>query len=488
MRKFLLSIFIILFLVAPAWAETYYVTQAGLGDDGANLTYETAAPISDFNAGNVPFDALDDDTVYLCGVITTAVTVPDGGADSSHRVTVLGNHATYPCTLSAMATGITINAKNYVTVTGFTIDSTTVSAVTVNNSALGAILNNIAITTSCEDGLQISHNSTSVTVNTMSITGDFQNALRLGLATAHTFTATLNNITINGTGGVTADSFVLTQSAAGSTVTINTMTVSNLFATSQTANMANANGTLTFNGLNITGLNTDNCMLFKCSAGTTNYIYDSTFTASGDSALGLIAGALKVSRSKFYSCVDNFIDLTAAATYNIDNCLFYAMPSAKAGIKLGTAAVVGNITNCTFDDTTAGVAGDGYGISIANAACIGYVWNSNFTGLTKALIQSAGASSFYNNCVNNCTAGVVAAGGSLYLYSTPLTDSPAYTSLATNDYTLTATSPYKDSGLPNYYIQTNPTDLALTAMPKGGGYPIGCYEYNESGNIYGTIN
>jgi len=485
MKKIIL-ILIILLLPSVTFGATYYVTEAGAGAaTGADLA--NASAVATFNAGTAPYDALDGDTVYFCDTLTTGITVPDGGADATTNVVTLrGDYAAHACTLNAMGTGITNNGKNYVVMNGFTANATTTVAYKIYGGAVGVILNDCAITGGCVDGVQIATNSTSVTFNRLTITGNFTNALRIGVAAAGTFTATFNTVTIDGTGGSTAANYVVNQSAEGSTCTINDMTVSNLFATSVAANILNANGSLTLDGLNYTGLGAgDNCQAIQATGATSYiYVYDSIIHDSPDSAIGNIASGQipVVSRCKFYNNVDHAIHLITVGTTRVDNCLFYQLGSAKYGIRVETAGATAYITNCTFDDTTAGAAGDGCGLRMAIAAGQMYAWNCNFTGLAYGIYQSAGTLVNTNSCmyaVTTPTTGTVT-------NTNVFTSDPVYTA-AGSDYTLTSASPYKDSGLPNYHIQLYPTDIALSAMPQGEGYPIGCYEYVESGRIYGTI-
>ena len=145
-RIFLILLFLL--LACPAWGATYYVSQSGAGaKTGADV--DNASAIATFNAGTAPYNALDDDTVYLLDTLTTAVTIPNGGT-SGHVATVRGDYVGHPCTITVGATAsLKINAKNYVTVDGFNIvnasDDSYRAGVLISGTTDHVSLNNIAI-------------------------------------------------------------------------------------------------------------------------------------------------------------------------------------------------------------------------------------------------------------------------------------------------------------------------------------------------------
>jgi len=99
--KRLFLIFVFLFFPSQLWGATYYVTQSGTGN---GTTYALADSVADFEAD--VFGDLAGDTVYLCGMITVAVTIPDGGT-SGNIVTIRGDDASHPGTVcgSTVVTG-----------------------------------------------------------------------------------------------------------------------------------------------------------------------------------------------------------------------------------------------------------------------------------------------------------------------------------------------------------------------------------------------
>ncbi|MBC2712861.1 MAG: right-handed parallel beta-helix repeat-containing protein [Desulfosarcina sp.] len=98
-----------LMIVTPVWSATYYVAQTGAGD-GLGGSYANRASIAYHNAGTGHFGTLDDDTVVLCGNITTGVLSPDGGT-SGHPVTYDGYcYTTYGYGTDAELKGMDVGA------------------------------------------------------------------------------------------------------------------------------------------------------------------------------------------------------------------------------------------------------------------------------------------------------------------------------------------------------------------------------------------
>ena len=134
-----------------AWGTDYYVAQTEQGT-GGGLTEANADSVTTFNTGAAPYDALDDDTVYLIDTITTQIELPDSGT-SGHVVTIEGLPGTRPVVWSIFG-----NGQDYVTIrnieilgniladgTNWTIDrvldsyenGTSIALNGVNNSAAG---------------------------------------------------------------------------------------------------------------------------------------------------------------------------------------------------------------------------------------------------------------------------------------------------------------------------------------------------------------
>lgn len=121
---------ITVFFPFEIFADVYYVSQAGAGNRSGS-SFENRATVVNHNAGMGYFVDLDGDTVVLCGRISTALKVPDGGT-SGHIVTYDGNAASY----DQRATNATITnfsrvagyssfyiySKEYVTVKNVKID------------------------------------------------------------------------------------------------------------------------------------------------------------------------------------------------------------------------------------------------------------------------------------------------------------------------------------------------------------------------------
>lgn len=105
MKKLIFTLLAILLWASSAWGTTYYITQSGSGDGSS---YAQADSIADFNAA--VFGELDDDTVYLCGTITTQVNIPDDGT-SGHNIIIRGDYPSAPGKIWALWA----NGKDYVT-------------------------------------------------------------------------------------------------------------------------------------------------------------------------------------------------------------------------------------------------------------------------------------------------------------------------------------------------------------------------------------
>ena len=91
-----------------------YVTQAGAGDNSGD-SWETAYAMAAITwaVGN---------TYYFGGTITGSITVGASPANEGQRITLRGDDATYPCTVSVSSgNSITGTDKHYVTVKGFRV-------------------------------------------------------------------------------------------------------------------------------------------------------------------------------------------------------------------------------------------------------------------------------------------------------------------------------------------------------------------------------
>ena len=122
---------ILLMLCATdVWGATYYVTQAGSGgDDGS--TYADSDDITEFNAGGGVYADLENDIVYFCDTITTAIVIPVSGS-ADNLVTLRGDEATYPGTLDAGDSNdhcIEMNGTDYIVIDGFTMQDAVETAV-----------------------------------------------------------------------------------------------------------------------------------------------------------------------------------------------------------------------------------------------------------------------------------------------------------------------------------------------------------------------
>jgi hypothetical protein len=209
--KKLSLIFLMLFVLVggDAWGATYYVAQSAAGDANGS-SVDNASAIATFNAGTAPYNDLDDDTVYLLDTIITEVLVPDTGS-SGHIVTIRGDYTGHPCTIAITTGAYSIRAasRNYVTITGIAIVSTSTSTNQSGVSITGAsdhiTISNISIDLSGANSVSTYYvtSSGALTNSTLSdISGIGASEKGIYLYGAASSGITLSTISINGGTGV----------------------------------------------------------------------------------------------------------------------------------------------------------------------------------------------------------------------------------------------------------------------------------------------
>lgn len=116
MKRLFLSILFVLLAATGARAATYYVAQSSAGS-GNGSSYANRMSVSSHNAAS--FSA--GDTIYLCGTITSQVTVPSSGSAAGGYITY-DSYESSPAMLTANSSDGTFFAtgKDYITVTGIT--------------------------------------------------------------------------------------------------------------------------------------------------------------------------------------------------------------------------------------------------------------------------------------------------------------------------------------------------------------------------------
>ena len=127
---------------------TYYVGQTAAGD-GTGSSVANCSAIATFNAGTAPYDALDDDTVYLIGTITTEVVLVDNGT-AGHPITIRGDSPGNAGVLSLL----TLSSNSYIDFIGITTTSTA-----ARHGLLVSWSNNINFTDCTFDGASQAFNS-----------------------------------------------------------------------------------------------------------------------------------------------------------------------------------------------------------------------------------------------------------------------------------------------------------------------------------------
>src|SRR4030067_560918 len=90
---FALSIMILLFS-SPLFAETFSISQSGSTSCGGTYLHSVSWFISSSNWGSGAGQVNGGDTVYLCGTITSDMTIPGSGASAGTVVTIDGTNAT----------------------------------------------------------------------------------------------------------------------------------------------------------------------------------------------------------------------------------------------------------------------------------------------------------------------------------------------------------------------------------------------------------
>jgi len=118
-RGLLLMLFLI--LSSSAYAATYYVGQNSAGS-GDGSSYDSRMSVSDFESDDL--GQLDGDTIHLCDLFTTTVSVPDEGS-SGNPVTIDGSCDGHEALLKGWddySCALLINQKDYVTIRNVNID------------------------------------------------------------------------------------------------------------------------------------------------------------------------------------------------------------------------------------------------------------------------------------------------------------------------------------------------------------------------------
>ena len=170
MKKFIISILLVLFLASPLWGATYYVASSSAGN-GLGGDYDNRSSQAYFEAGSGVFGALDGDTVYITGSISSQLDIPDGGTSGS-RVVIRGDYGGHECTITVSGNnhGIRMQDKDYVTVQGFIITGAE-NGIRVNSSTYFTAIQN-TIYLCWQKGIFIDDGSDYATIGGSSVNGN----------------------------------------------------------------------------------------------------------------------------------------------------------------------------------------------------------------------------------------------------------------------------------------------------------------------------
>ena len=202
LKKLLYILFIVFGLCYHSFAATYFVDQySGDGDDTGS-SYANRASIAYHNAGSGFFGGvLDNDTVYLCGAITTPVVAQDGGADNDNRVTYDGTcpgGSQGTIAVAGTSTGFSFGGEDYVTLNNIHI--TLAKVCLFGGGSLGVINTGITLTNSTisgcyESGFLVKYlDDTIIDGNTFSDCGSGTTGVDINLNTQSTNTIVRNNV------------------------------------------------------------------------------------------------------------------------------------------------------------------------------------------------------------------------------------------------------------------------------------------------------
>ena len=202
--KRLFLIFIFLLIACPCFAAkgpytTYYITQTASGD-GTGVDQSNYMSVATHNGKAADFFA-GDDTIYLCGTITTGLT-PQSSGTFGHQIIYNGACPSSAGTINvAGSVGITGSTKSYITFQNLTVAADTTNRAIYFTSGTGVVINNC--TASGFQGLYFAGHSSPVVTNS-TFTGTSTTTVLSSLHIQAKTAATVTGNTIHATGSTAA--------------------------------------------------------------------------------------------------------------------------------------------------------------------------------------------------------------------------------------------------------------------------------------------